>query len=295
LTKELERWLDGNENLRGDVVKIVGSMRKEQKFHNTNVFTGPDEQHQNQFRPRILVATNCAKEGINDANVRLVVHDDFPRSVEEYLQVIGRAGRRADSSPSTDSCHLYFDLDAYVEIVSSIYAVEDPKKATAVRAAMSVGQYQQFQMGDFKQVLQLVTVCWRESLSKIGRNSGSKRGWETSTARMSDVSTARVAKSSTMSLLQSGRPRNVGMIPVAAASDGPPPRPPVAGGAFSILSFVLEIAAGAHLPFGNPRAKLFFGMFREACKIEEVTGWLNNNWFGFVGEFVAARKASLST
>ena len=63
---------------------------------------------QNKFMSgalRIVVATVAFGMGLNKADIRGVIHYNMPKSVESFVQEIGRAGR--DGKPA--HCHIFID------------------------------------------------------------------------------------------------------------------------------------------------------------------------------------------
>jgi len=66
---------------------------------------------------RILVATIAFGLGLNKSNIRSVIHYCMPKSLENYIQEIGRSGRDGKRA----YCHMFLNQDDYLRLRSLTY------------------------------------------------------------------------------------------------------------------------------------------------------------------------------
>jgi hypothetical protein len=138
LPKILE-WID-LEGFKADVLKIVGTLHREQKFYHIRVFTKSNadnvdvflagiederplcREDERPFNPQILVATSgAANAGLDDPEVHGVTRMEFPPSVLDVQQEKGRAGRRPHANEQTDWFLLCISLESYVVLLKRLH------------------------------------------------------------------------------------------------------------------------------------------------------------------------------
>lgn len=123
---------------RKQVDQLTASL-DEQGFSVLNYHAGLSDSdradHQEKFirdKVKIMVATVAFGMGINKPNVRYVIHYDMPKSLEEYYQEIGRAGRDGLAS---HALLLYSGGDIH-KIRFFFEDAADPEKAEALLQGM---------------------------------------------------------------------------------------------------------------------------------------------------------------
>ena len=85
-------WLDKLTTFQSDYLKIVGTMKKEEKFYAMKLFcskrpTGCDLVRDEIFNPQVLFATSGAANcGIDNENIYCVFRAEIPPSCEDMVQ-----------------------------------------------------------------------------------------------------------------------------------------------------------------------------------------------------------------
>lgn len=96
-----------------------------------------------QGKTRIVVATIAFGMGIDKSDIRFVIHYDLPKSIENYSQEIGRAGRDKENS----ACFTLANLDGIHTVENFVYA-DTPEKSSIsfvldnIRQELQNGQWE---------------------------------------------------------------------------------------------------------------------------------------------------------
>jgi hypothetical protein len=166
---KLADWIDTTGKFKADLLKIVGSLLREQKFYHTRVFTTSNypnkevleecREEDRPFNPQILVATSgAANAGLDDSEVHGVARLEFPPSCLDVKQEKGRAGRRPNAGPEDDWYLLCLSLETYVVLIKRLHDTTPAVKKT---------EYFKSQERDMQDTLELFVIplhCIQASL-----------------------------------------------------------------------------------------------------------------------------------
>ena len=113
---ELYRLLKSSETLKDRLGKYHAQLPERTKKRNKNCFLNSREENAAESvkagsasKPckNIMIATKAFGMGIDKNDISLVIHYDVPRSLEDYYQEVGRAGRDAEKVPMAQCFLLY--------------------------------------------------------------------------------------------------------------------------------------------------------------------------------------------
>ena len=95
-----------------DIIEVDGALTKVEKAFYIQEFLDPENEAIDLNR--ILVCTSgVGNVGIDSPNIRAVYRLEFPPSLIDFIQEMGRAGRRVGHNPLHYSYNLYFSIDNF--------------------------------------------------------------------------------------------------------------------------------------------------------------------------------------
>lgn len=105
---ELYDTLKKNELLRDRIARYHARMPEASKNKSENAFLNSSlSRHTSKSSKNIMIATKAFGMGIDKRDISLIIHYDVPRSLEDYYQEVGRAGRDAVRVPEAH-CYLLY-------------------------------------------------------------------------------------------------------------------------------------------------------------------------------------------
>jgi hypothetical protein len=171
---DVRNWLDENCFHSHDVVMVHGEMTNKEKFYNINVFTGKDKLRiptdgYELFQARLLMATESANAGVDDAMIFLVFHFGLISCFFDVLQELGRAGRRVSSltGPHTDRYIARFHLMDFVAMYRRTIRI---RKSEGLLPTAKAKEYALGELMHITTELVLPTSCFHQRFEWLSSN-----------------------------------------------------------------------------------------------------------------------------
>jgi hypothetical protein len=100
-----------------DIIEVDGALTKVEKAFYIQEFLDPVTETNGIDLNRILVCTSgVGNVGIDSPDIRAVYRLEYPPSVIDFIQEMGRAGRRIGHNPKDYSYNVYFSIDNFLHL-----------------------------------------------------------------------------------------------------------------------------------------------------------------------------------